>query len=263
MAEEPADSNAGKLITELAVPVYNDLLQPAVKEVGKALTTVGKTANLALAPLRGVVWSYEKFENWLAAKVEPHLKKVEQSEIVSPDISVAGPLVEAIKFAIDDEDLSEMYAKLLATSMTQSEKRTAHPSFVQIIGQLTQDEAKIVSHIYKSGPAAIVLPMILDRINQRSKTYRSRISCLPNDAGCVVPTDFQVYLDNLSRLQIVEYFDDAPLSESPKEYDRIEGLDAFKEAFSADTPKDWDLVLAKGYVSLSAFGARFARACIG
>ena len=44
-----------------AVPVYDEVVQPAAKEVGKSLETVAKVVNVALAPLRMLVWGYESF----------------------------------------------------------------------------------------------------------------------------------------------------------------------------------------------------------
>jgi len=43
-----------------AIPLYEDALQPAAKEVGKALGTIAKSVNLALFPLKGMVWGFEK-----------------------------------------------------------------------------------------------------------------------------------------------------------------------------------------------------------
>lgn len=34
-----------------AVPIYNDAIQPAAKEIGKSLATVTKTINIAWAPI--------------------------------------------------------------------------------------------------------------------------------------------------------------------------------------------------------------------
>ena len=51
-----------KAVGELAKTAYGDALAPMSKEVGKALSTLGRAINVALAPLRVVVWSYEQFE---------------------------------------------------------------------------------------------------------------------------------------------------------------------------------------------------------
>ena len=39
-----------------AAPIYDDALQPAAKQVGKALETLGKAVNMALAPIAALIW---------------------------------------------------------------------------------------------------------------------------------------------------------------------------------------------------------------
>jgi hypothetical protein len=57
-------SDDGK-ITEIAkavegivktVPVYQDAVQPAAKQVGQSLETITKAINVALAPVSALVW---------------------------------------------------------------------------------------------------------------------------------------------------------------------------------------------------------------
>ncbi|WKA57149.1 hypothetical protein QWY16_11620 [Planococcus shenhongbingii] len=43
-----------------AVPVYEDALQPAAQELSKGFVVLAKTVNMALAPLSGLVWGYER-----------------------------------------------------------------------------------------------------------------------------------------------------------------------------------------------------------
>ena len=42
-----------------AVPVYQDVVQPAAQEIGTALQTVAKTVHVALAPVSALVWGWE------------------------------------------------------------------------------------------------------------------------------------------------------------------------------------------------------------
>ena len=46
-----------------AVPIYQDAVQPLAKATGKALGTVGKTVNVALAYISLVVWGYDKISS--------------------------------------------------------------------------------------------------------------------------------------------------------------------------------------------------------
>ena len=71
-----------------AVPIYQDAIQPAAKEVGKALATITKTVNVALAPVRGLVWGYEKIEDFVSTKVSEKLRNTPEKEIVTPKPNV-------------------------------------------------------------------------------------------------------------------------------------------------------------------------------
>lgn len=53
---------------------YDDGLRPVVTEAGKALGTLGKTVNLCLAPLAGVVWGYEKICAYVEKRVTEKLQ---------------------------------------------------------------------------------------------------------------------------------------------------------------------------------------------
>ena len=127
------------------VPVYQDAIQPAAQELGKALGTVAKLVNIALAPVSGLVWGYEQIREFTATKVAEKLKGVPEEEIITPKPNVAGPAIEALRYTGHEESLSEMYANLLATAMTKDKASLAHPAFVEIIRQLTPDEAKILA----------------------------------------------------------------------------------------------------------------------
>jgi hypothetical protein len=134
-----------------AIPIYPDMVQPAAKELGKGLLTVAKTVNIALAPLAGVVWGFDKIKERFFPKVEERLRNVPPENIVTPNISVAGPIVEALRYAGSEDTLSDLYANLLAASMDKSTATTAHPAFTEIIKQLTPDEAKLLA-LFPSDP---------------------------------------------------------------------------------------------------------------
>ena len=67
-----------------AVPVYQDAVQPAAKQVGQALEVVTKAVNVALAPIKVMVWGYEKIENYLTRDGIEKLKDVPEEKITTP-----------------------------------------------------------------------------------------------------------------------------------------------------------------------------------
>ena len=62
MAEQSKPHIVVEAVSDLvkAVPIYQDTLQPAAKELGKALQTVAKSIHLALAPVAALVWGDRK-----------------------------------------------------------------------------------------------------------------------------------------------------------------------------------------------------------
>src|SRR6266571_2645882 len=127
-----------------AVPIYQDAVQPAAKEIGTALQTVAKTIHIVLAPVSALVWGYEQIKEFVSTKVAEKLKDVPPENIATPKPNVAGPALESLRYTGHEETLRDMYANLLAASMDTRTATCAHPAFVEIIRQLTPDEARLL-----------------------------------------------------------------------------------------------------------------------
>jgi hypothetical protein len=132
-----------------SVPIYQDALQPAAIEVGKALGTLAKTIHVALAPISALVWGYDQIKDFVSLRVSEKLKNVPTEDICTPNPMVVGPALEALKYTGHEPTLSEMYANLLATSLDSTSAAKAHPAFVEIIRQLTPHEAKLIELLTK------------------------------------------------------------------------------------------------------------------
>src|SRR4051812_49130383 len=102
-------ADAVKGIAE-AVPVYQDVVQPAAKELGTALQTVAKSIHVALAPVSVLVWGYEQIRDYLNKTLTEKLKDIPSERIVTPNPTIAGPTVEALRFAANETSLRELYA---------------------------------------------------------------------------------------------------------------------------------------------------------
>jgi hypothetical protein len=141
-------------ITKLVPTIYKDVLQPAARVTGRKLVIVAKAVGIALAPLEGAVWGYERTKDWLSAKVAARLANKPAEEIKPAELVIAGPILLNMAFASEAPHLREMYANLLASAMHAPTASRVHPSFVQIIQQLTPAEAQILREIatnYSSG----------------------------------------------------------------------------------------------------------------
>lgn len=191
-----------------AVPVYQDVVQPAAKEVGTALQTVAKTIHIALAPVSILVWGYDQIKDFVSTKVAEKLKDVPSENIASPKPNVAGPALESLKYTGHEETLRDMYANLLAASMDTRTASGAHPSFVEIIRQLTPDEARII-RLFANDRAFPLLDVRWEfktptETESGGKDVLVNFSLLGYEAHCEFPDLTPTYLDNICRLGIAD-----------------------------------------------------------
>lgn len=131
-----------------AVPeVYNDLAKPAACETGKFLGRIPRAINAALIPLDLWITKREYELEKTKKLLEIELADVDPSKIVSPESYVAVPALQSIAYSMDSEELRTMYAKLLAKSMNTDYRESVHPSFVEIIKQLSPLDAQNLKYI--------------------------------------------------------------------------------------------------------------------
>lgn len=197
----PAEDPKSELIkagVEVVKTAYDDALKPIAKEAGKALGTVGKVVNLALSPIRGLVWSWEQIEEYVSEAVERKLKQrgVPKERIKTPDPDVAVPALEAMRYS----KLRENFANLLVTSMDVAVADNAHPAFVEILKQLTPDEAKLIGNLPSHRRYEPIVDLAYTLPERGQFIIARNVSVLGEDAGCARPELTPRHLDNLCRL---------------------------------------------------------------
>lgn len=133
-----------KGIAEKIPPVYNDLLQPGAQALGKG---IGGAIRIALLPISGTIWGIDKISEWLEPKLARKLGNVDINDIVTPKGSIVGPAIEAVKFLSSEDELREMFAQLIATSLNKNQADLAHPGFVEIIKNLSTADALVLKYI--------------------------------------------------------------------------------------------------------------------
>lgn len=257
------DGNTNKELIKAGVEVikkaYDDALQPVAKETGKALGTFGKTINMALAPLRGMVWSWEQIEGYVSEAVERKIKarKIPETQITSPDPDIAVPALEALRYS----KLRENYANLLATSMDSNVAKKVHPSFVEILKQLTPDEAKILNSMPAIGGYNPLVDLAYTNPNKKGLFVVARHVCtLGSEAKCDCPEMVPLYLDNLYRLGLIEIPETQSLADKSR-YDYIKQLE-FVKTTEKTIPEGSKFEFVLKMFGLTVFGVSFCEACI-
>ena len=189
---------------EMATKKYEDGGVPIVKHTGELLGLIPRAIKAALAPLEK--WVLQKEYNIEETKklLEEKLKNVSPDLIESPDAHVAVPALQYISYCMDNEELRNMYANLLANSMNKVVKNGVHPGFVEIIKQLCPDEAKILRYL----STHYTIPTVTLRYEEDKGgggiNIITNFSNIGEICHCENPYDINKYFNNLVRLGLLE-----------------------------------------------------------
>lgn len=190
----------------VAKDVYNDGVKATVVQTGEIIeSVVGLFNNVVFYPIKkaNALFKYklEDFKN----ELEQKLSSIPEEKLVEPDLMIAGPALEALKYTYDKDELRNMYLNLLTSSMNKDIKDKAHPSYVEIIRQLTPLDAKVFKRLQDLRQVACA--HVILKINNSNRVY---ISAYPNyivmellDLG----DEFQLStsISNLIRLGLIHH----------------------------------------------------------
>lgn len=162
--------------------------------------------------------------------LEKKLEFVDSTLIEPPESYIAFPALLALSYSMDSDELREMYANLLAASMTVTKKQYVHPAFVEIIKQMTPDEANIFKILPRKGLYEPIIDIIkvIDGYDG-TFTHYSNVSVLGFEAECDFPENIPQNIDNLCRLGLTEIPVGSYLIDNWR-YDKIINHNYFKQS---------------------------------
>jgi hypothetical protein len=263
MADTSEVRDMAQAVAEIAkaVPVYQDAIQPAARQIGVALETPIKLVNVALDPIRGLVWGYEQIRDFVSRRVAEKLAHVPPERIQTPLPQVAVPALQALHYTGHDETVRELYANLLATSLDSETARNAHPGFVEIIRSMAPDEGRILKLLSDGFVRPVIEVRALTQDEAGWVTPLKNFSTVASEAGCEHLGLGPAYVDNLVRLGLVEI----PPSEALVKVDRYEPLENHPDLLplkAAILAKGRKVIFERGLMRLTSFGRQFCVACV-
>lgn len=242
---------------EVSKEAYADLAKPTVKATGGLLSLIPRYINAKLEPLH--CWILAKEYNIEATKklLEAKLANIDPERIITPEPYIAVPVLQAISYCMDNELLRNMYANLLASSMTLTTKNNVHPSYIEIIKQLSPDEAKILEYLYINQFSPVIY-FLYDNINPKTnKSIQEVYSLIGEKAKCEIVDNIQEYFENLDRLKLIEDCPDDFIN-LPNAHDELMRLPLVIEKMS-EAHKYSPI---KGITMLTKFGYSFCNVCL-
>ncbi|MDP3260737.1 MAG: DUF4393 domain-containing protein [Thermodesulfovibrionales bacterium] len=247
-------------VPSLIPEIYGDLLKPGVKQVGKALESIIGIGNTILWPF---TLANERARIALERNMEKYraqIQDVPEEKIihVAPEIGV--PIAEKLTY-VSDEQLSDLYINLLSKASTIDTAHFAHPSFVNIINNLSPDEAILLKELHNQPR----IPFVKATLAKKGTTHWSLIGDLLTGLETKVklsfPDNVVAYMSNFEGLGLIDIHRESfmvgdGIYESLEKLYRPE-LDAM--SFDKSTQ---EIKFIKGRIEVTTFGALFLDACL-
>lgn len=260
MSDEMEKEIAKELVTQTAGSAYNDVAHPAAQATGQLVSFIPRTIR---------VW-FGKWEKWIingeyAIKeteklLEKKLENISPEKIVEPEPYVAIPAIQQLSYSLDSEELREMYANLLASSMNKDTKTNVHPSYVDIIKQLCPDEAKLLKFLSNKESQPLI-DIHFNRPNNSGFESVLRNFTSIAESVCENQNEIYSYLDNLERLKLIKIYDDIKFMDDAV-YKPLEEHPKIKRIMNQPVKDGASYEICRHLFELTAFAKNFIKVCL-
>lgn len=191
--------------------------------------------------------------------VENELKKIPASDIQTPSAKIAVPLLQNASIT-EEKILREMYGKLLAGDMNKQTKSSVHPAYIEIINQMSSNDAELFRRIVEIGdsiPLANIQFVFDDKylINAMPHYFS------PLFAG-LDPWKVSICVENLSRLNIFHFFEGRV---NNYDYEKIKQdpfvIKKFEFAQKNNPSRKLSIKLSPYVIQMNEFGRELSKLC--
>lgn len=252
------------------LPDVPDSVDNAVKNLSDIPTkNIGQTfGDLWYLVFGGISHAADKKRMKYATDLEKYHQELTQSidqipndKRTEPSIQVTAQALENSKYCVSSELLREMFVKLISGSMNIDKKALVHPSFPEIIKQLSERDALLLKDIYSSSKPA--LPIVTIGIRSNDNGYNVIHSNVFISKTLNFSTyDYMLSLSSLQHANLISISYDTWINDE-KSYEDLKNTSEYlqvKEILShTNQSKPY---LKKGMVQLTHLGRAFCSICV-
>jgi hypothetical protein len=241
--------------------IYGDLAKPGVSQVGQALDTILGLGNTLLWPIQLL---NEKAKIGLQRNLDKYrlqLKEIPADQIVAVRPEVGVPISEKLAY-VTDHELSDLYINLLAKASTTHTAHFAHPSFVNIINNLSPDEAVLLKELRTTNN----IPFITAQLVRKDPTggwitLADILTGLERKTQITFQENTVAYFSNFEGLGIIEIRRDIFIV-NPSLYEELERIYRPLCEANAFDREQHDLKFEQGKIEVTPSGRLFIDACL-
>lgn len=208
----------------------------------------------------------DKYEIEMQARIDHFQKKIEreylkipESQRINPSLHITGQALYKSQFAVEEDEIRDMFAKLIAGSMDSQYRDSIHPSFAEMVNQLSVSDANILKMIYQQGSAIGYINLHVRLKDGFGKTLEKYLTCLDGFENQVVCMS----IENLCRLSVLEPIDGQV---SEEEYEDIENMGYYielKNRVTEFTRNDFAVVEERKCLNFTDYGESFCNVVLG
>lgn len=178
---------------------YDDLASTPAREASKIAVDLVKTGRLFLAPFQLAAAFQDRFER----AVERIRTKVPEDRRKEVPAEIAGPSLRQMQYLEEASPLWQMFEELLTRAVDSESVSKVHPSFAQLISQLSRDEGIILFNL-RARDFKIVDKLDLNSHENRFENRIVESSDIP-EADLWEPTQIGLYYAHLESLSLVRW----------------------------------------------------------
>lgn len=246
---------------EVTKEIAEDILRPSSKSIGENLGlmvdgvfgwlgTWGKIQKIKQSKYM------EDYKDTLYSKIE----NIPEEDLIEPNINIVGPALEASKYFFDEKYYQEMFTNLIAASCDKKQKNKIHPSYVDIIKQLSPLDAKILNlfKYHTTYPIASLKAITKDSTVIPCRILLCDFKEKNAEFSYAELVEVSSSIDNLIRLNLITKNSD--VIELGYDYSKFES-NTFYAAFSNSLNQDSKINIIKYRLELTNFGMNFFNIC--
>jgi hypothetical protein len=200
MSENDKSDLAKAILNALPLKeIYSDAVAPGAKVAGQIVEDVMKAIQIALAPVQLAGVAQDRFRRFIdksRARVSPETQ-------ILPAPQIIGPILEGIRYEPEDTPIDKLFSQLLSSAMDREKVDSAHPAFVEIIKQISSDEAVLLAAL-ADGPRRYHRRWPYDSQKHTSGPAEIELDERPTDL-LSMPSNIDLYATHLSNLGLAGY----------------------------------------------------------
>ena len=256
------EKESAKAIVEVFKGVIEDIVRPSSKSIGKNIGLMfdGAMGWLGCWGEKQKIEQQKSIENF-KQNIELKISNISNENLKEPTMNIVGPAIESAKFYYEEKYYKEMFANLIAAACDKSKIDIIHPSYVEIIKQLSPRDAKLLN-IFKYNST---YPMVTMNIKHEDGTITPYIQYLfdfkdrNQDFNMEEHSLLTPSLDNLVRLGLI--IKNNSIIELNYNYEEFRNNIFYSEFSKIKSSSQDKIEFTKYRLELSNFGAGFVNIC--